>query len=334
MMQPMALPAEVLALLACCITVLGLFVLLRTGGAWRLAIDQPNQRSLHVRPTPRVGGVVLVPAFLVVWIVGSLVTGQLAMLVAVLCGLSFLDDRAGMSIKLRFAGHIAVASAFVLFGLGVSNLFWCAMAILAIVWITNLYNFMDGSDGLAGGMALLGFSAYAWIAAPMDLELSAACWSVAAAAGGFLVFNFPPAKVFMGDAGSIPLGFLAAAFGMLGWQREIWPAWFPLMIFSPFIMDASVTLLRRMLRGERFWQAHREHYYQRLIRMGWGHARTAWSEYLLMAGLIASAVAGLRLGAQGQATMLLVWVLAFAGMMFAIEIRWKQFQLVAGGEDR
>ncbi|MDD5175197.1 MAG: glycosyltransferase family 4 protein [Sterolibacterium sp.] len=321
----MSLTTEALSTLPFWTTALGLYALLRSGGAWRLAIDKPNQRSLHVRPTPRVGGVVLVPAFLTVWIVASLADTLLVLLVAGLCAMSFFDDRAGISIILRFGGHLAVAVMFVLFGLDMGHLFWSAIAILALVWLTNLYNFMDGSDGLAGGMALLGFSAYAWVAASLDMELSCACWSVAAAAGGFLLFNFPPAKVFMGDAGSIPLGFLAAAFGMLGWQRGIWPAWFPVLVFSPFVVDASVTLLRRILRQERFWQAHREHYYQRLIRMGWGHRRTAWSEYMLMAGVTASAVAGLRLGTQAQMSILIGWTMIYAGMMLAIDVLWRRF---------
>lgn len=330
LMPAMGLPTEVLSTFPFWTTALGLYVLLYTGGAWHLAIDKPNQRSLHVRPTPRVGGVVLVPAFLAVWVAASLVEIQLVLLVTGLCVMSFFDDRAGMRITLRFGSHLAAAILFVFFGLGISDLIWCAIAILAIVWLTNLYNFMDGSDGLAGGMALLGFSAYGWVAASIDMELSFACWSVAAAAGGFLIFNFPPARVFMGDAGSIPLGFLVAAFGMLGWQRGIWPAWFPVLIFSPFVVDASVTLLRRILRGERFWQAHHEHYYQRLIRMGWGHRRAAWSEYILMTGVIVSAVAGLHMGLQSQMVMLVGWTMIFACLMLATDIRWKRFHRAAG----
>ena len=86
----------------------------------------------------------------------------------------------------------------------------------------------------------------------------------------------------MGDAGSIPLGFLAGAIGLLGWQRGLWPLWFPVLVFSCFVLDATVTLLKRLLRGERVWEAHREHYYQRLIQMGWSHQKTALVEYAIM----------------------------------------------------
>jgi UDP-N-acetylmuramyl pentapeptide phosphotransferase/UDP-N-acetylglucosamine-1-phosphate transferase len=97
------------------------------------------------------------------------------------------------------------------------------------------------------------------------------CAGVAAAAAGFLCFNFHPARIFMGDVGSVPLGFTAGALGLVGWRSGAWPLWFPLLVFAPFILDATVTLLRRALRGEKVWQAHRSHYYQRMVQMGLGH---------------------------------------------------------------
>ena len=108
------------------------------------------------------------------------------------------------------------------------------------------------------------------------------CLSVSASAAAFLIFNFHPAKIFLGDSGSIPLGFLAGCLALLGAQRGNWPLWFPLMVFSPFIVDATVTLLRRLLRGDKVWQAHREHFYQRLVLSGFGHRNTALAEYALM----------------------------------------------------
>src|SRR5207344_2645488 len=122
----------------------------------------------------------------------------------------------------------------------------------------------------------------AWLGGNVEIEVLA--WSISAAAAGFLIFNFPPAKIFMGDVGSIPLGFLAGAIGVTGWQQGLWPLWFPLVVFAPFIVDATVTLARRVLRGEAVWQAHRSHYYQRIILTGWSHRRTALAEYALMAG--------------------------------------------------
>ncbi len=292
-----------------------LAVLLKTGWAWDIATDVPNHRSLHSRPTPRVGGLGLLPA--------SLLTGaamaptfRLAALVALAIALvSQIDDRRGLPARVRFAAQLLGALVF----LGVGSAFGPAHAalaaavgaspfgagvvllisvflVIAFVWSMNLYNFMDGTDGLAGGMACIGFGCYAFAAffamhhsggrldasslsdaglphfvALRDIAL-ASC-AVAGAAVGFLYWNLPPARLFMGDAGSVPLGFLAAALGWLGWAHGAWPALFPFMVFSPFAADATVTLLRRLMRGERFWEAHREHYYQRMVRMGWSRVR-------------------------------------------------------------
>jgi UDP-N-acetylmuramyl pentapeptide phosphotransferase/UDP-N-acetylglucosamine-1-phosphate transferase len=199
------------------------------------------------------------------------------------------------------------------------------IAVLALMWFTNLYNFMDGSDGLAGGMAVAGFGAYAIAAWQSgDPALATAAAGTAAAALGFLAFNFHPARVFMGDSGSIPLGFLAGAMGLAGWRDGLWPLWFPVLAFGPFVADASATLARRVLRGERFWQAHRTHYYQRLVQLGWGHRRTAFAEYALM--LLCAAVAlGVRVadaGAQMAGLAGCALVIAMAGVL--VDAAWRR----------
>jgi len=260
-----------------------------------IPLDHPNERSLHAQPVPRVGGIGILVGVLLAFV---LVRAEpvLAALVAVLAVVSYLDDRSHLPIALRFGAHALAAIVFVLTAAPGLHPVWQAALVLATMWVTNLYNFMDGSDGLAGGMALFGFGAYAlgaWLAGDAVFVVVAA--SVAAASTAFLVFNFPPAKVFMGDAGSIPLGFLAAALGILGWRAGHWPLWFPVLVFSPFIIDASLTLARRVLRGERVWRAHRSHYYQRLVQLGWGHRNTALVEYALMA-----ACGALGLWALGQ----------------------------------
>jgi len=138
--------------------------------------------------------------------------------------------------------------------------------LLMIAWTVNLYNFMDGTDGLAGGMAVCGFGIFAvaaWQAG--DLPLAQVAVVASAASAAFLIFNFPPANSVLGDVGSVPLGFLAAAIGLEGWINGVWPGWFPLMVFSPFIIDATIPLFKRVFRGARFWKAHRDHYYQRLV---------------------------------------------------------------------
>jgi UDP-GlcNAc:undecaprenyl-phosphate GlcNAc-1-phosphate transferase len=269
--------------------------------AWFL--DHPNERSLHASPVPRTGGLGIMLAA----IAGMLFAGNYGLLVALVVSLmllSLFDDWKSLPSGVRLLGHLAAAAIFVLaFFPGVN---WIAILLLmlAVGWMTNLYNFMDGADGLAGGMAVAGFGSYAvaaWLAGNMPFALGSL--SIAAASTAFLIFNFPPARMFMGDVGSIPLGFLAATLGLVGYREEFWPLWFPLVAFGPFVADASVTMVRRALRGERIWQAHRSHYYQRLVLAGWTHRRLAFAEYGLM---LISAIAALLALRQPLTVQLLI----------------------------
>ena len=134
-----------------------------------------------------------------------------------------------------------------------------------------------------------------------------------------------PARVFLGDAGSVPLGFVAAALGLAGMVREIWPIWFPLLVFSPFVVDSTTTLFRRLLRGEKVWQAHHEHYYQRMVRSGIGHRDTAliWYAVMLASGL--SACMALALPRTGQLAVLGGWAVFYAMAGAAVERRWSAY---------
>lgn len=288
--------------------------------------DIPNERSLHAVPTPRSGGVGLMAGVLSGWtLLAPSLPWWLPPPLLILFAVSLLDDVRNLPVKQRLlaqlvAGSILVAGSGILAQQGVV----VALAVLLFaVWMTNLYNFMDGSDGLAGGMALFGFACYGIAALTGGGEAFAMLnLSISAAALGFLFFNFPPAKIFMGDAGSIPLGFLAAAIGVWGWQQGHWAPWFPLLVFSPFIVDASVTLLKRAMRGAKITEAHREHYYQRAIQLGWSHRRVALLEYALMLGVGVSALAALD---QALPWLLLfVWGGIFGALMLALDLEWKK----------
>ncbi|KVE27452.1 glycosyl transferase [Burkholderia vietnamiensis] len=315
--------------LACCAAILG--ALLRTGLAWRLATDIPNDRSLHTRPTPRVGGWGVVPVALTMLWLAVPGVGGIVVAAAGLALLSQIDDRRGLPARVRFVGHVAaVGLVLVSYPAGLP---WWALAATGflMVWLVNLYNFMDGIDGLAGGMTLFGFGGYALAAmiGPQhspQLAVGAAC--IAGAAAGFLLFNFHPARIFLGDAGSITLGFVAGAFGFWGWRSGAWPIWLSAQLFSPFIADASLTLLRRLLRGDKFWQAHREHYYQRMVRMGLSHARAARCWYAMMGTGIIAALWALRLPASLQWAVLGAWYSLLAVMALVIDARWRRFQTI------
>lgn len=303
--------------------------LLRRSTLWQRLADLPNERSLHADPRPRVGGLAILAGVLplAAWAAPASLAPILGV-AAALALLSAIDDRRSLPIAVRLPAHLVAAFVAVLCVGPVagieSSLRWVeiASATIAIAWMTNLYNFMDGADGLAGGMAVAGFGAYAiaaLIAGQAPLALVAA--AIAGASTGFLLHNFPPARVFLGDAGSIPLGFLAAALGLGGIASHAWAWWFPWLVFAPFIVDATVTLARRALRGRALWRAHREHAYQRLVLGGWSHRRLAIAAYVLMLACAASALIALRAEHEARYAIISFWVAAHAGLLLAIERR-------------
>jgi UDP-N-acetylmuramyl pentapeptide phosphotransferase/UDP-N-acetylglucosamine-1-phosphate transferase len=308
------------------LTVGGLWLLLRTGLAHRLALDIPNNRSLHSVPIPRVGGFVIVPVALAVTWVAVGVYPVLILATLILWLLSFLDDRLNLPVALRLGLHLVVASWLVTRNVHLpEGLLLAVFSVLAIGWLANLYNFMDGVDGLAGGMALIGFFSLGMASFAHTPNLAVLSFSIAAAAGGFLFFNFPPARIFLGDSGSIPLGFLAAAIAAEGWRTNIWPFWFPVLVFSPFVVDATFTLLKRLVRGEHFWRAHRDHYYQRLVRMGWSHKRTAVAEYALMGLASLLGIVALDFSAEWQWVVVGLWFMLLLTLMALVDRSWRRW---------
>jgi UDP-N-acetylmuramyl pentapeptide phosphotransferase/UDP-N-acetylglucosamine-1-phosphate transferase len=295
-------------------------------------LDHPNDRSLHTQPTPRSGGVAIVIGILLAfpfWIlaVGSVPQFMIwlslaALLIAVL---AFLDDRFSVTVGIRIIGHI-IAAGLLVFGTGLLfnvslpgidlKLYsWLAIpvTILFLVWMTNLYNFMDGMDGFAGGMSVIGFMTLALFGGfAGDLIFMTMNLLIAAAAAGFLVFNFPPARIFMGDTGSATLGFIAGCILLWADNASILPLWIGVVVFSPFIIDATVTLLRRGLRRERIWQAHKTHYYQRLVQLGWGHRKTVLAEYVLMLLCSIAALVALNSSTQTQISIFFTLLVVYA----------------------
>ena len=301
-------------------------------------LDYPNSRSLHQQPIPRIGGLAILGGIFA-GILSLLLLGSAKLLMQsaflMLAGLvplvlvSFQDDRVGVSPRGRILVHLLAAvsllasdlipNSLLLPGLVLTPPAWVAilLSLLFAVWMINLYNFMDGMDGFAGGMAMIGFSTLAYLGW-VNSGFSAFCMIVAAASAGFLVRNFPPAKIFLGDTGSTALGFLAAACSLWGAKEGLFPLWVALLIFSPFIADATVTLLRRLLRGEKVWEAHRSHYYQRLVLLGWGHRRTVLVEYALMLACAGSALLAVRLSPIGQIILMAIWIWIYSFLMWSV----------------
>jgi UDP-N-acetylmuramyl pentapeptide phosphotransferase/UDP-N-acetylglucosamine-1-phosphate transferase len=291
-------------------------------------MDRPNARSLHANPVPRAGGVAILAGWSAVlpWLEPDACYAAPA---AALFLVSLADDVSGVRVAWRLLAQLLASAGFVLC-LSETGFVAGVATVLALVWMTNLFNFMDGSDGLAAGMAAFGFGSYAlaaWLAGMPEFGLLNG--ALAAACLGFLLLNFHPARIFLGDAGSVPLGFLAGALGMWGVSRGCWPASFPPLVFLPFVADATVTLVRRFLRGVPVWQAHREHYYQRLVQLGWGHRGTALVYYALMAGAAISALAVLQTHADLLWALLLVWLAAFAALFRVVDRFWMRCRVTS-----
>ena len=330
--------------LAATMSALAVWLLARTARA--LPPDIPNARSLHVQPVPRAGGYAIwagfIPAALLfappfpvewkVWLPGW----------AALTLVSAMDDVSAVRVLPRLAVHAAAAlwAAAWLVGQAplamgaASALAFTAAIALVIAWSANLYNFMDGTDGLAATMGAVGFAAYAVAAAAPDTvspgTLSAAPGPVptflaaTAAIVPFLVVNRPRASMFLGDVGAVPLGFLAAVFGVGGVAGGWWPAWFPPLVFLPFVADATLTLAQRARRRERLWEGHRGHFYQRLHQLGAGHGGTLAVYASAMVGTAATAV-GCRLWAPAAGWWALAaWIAVVITLFATIDYHWRK----------
>ena len=309
------------AAVAAVVSALSIVLLLRW--AHRLPGDEPNARSLHQEPVPRVGGIAVWAGYLLAMWAGGFAppAGALGWVaLATVAAVSLADDRRGVPAAVRLAVHLAAAALVAIALVGAAGAFVVALATLGIAWSANLYNFMDGSDGLAGAMAVCGFGTLAAGAAIAGAP-AGPLLVVVAATLPFLGANWPPARVFMGDVGSVPLGFLAAASGVAGCAADVWPAWFPLLAFLPFVVDATATLGRRLLRRERVWQAHRSHYYQRFHQLGAGHRGTLAVAVTLFTGTGASAVVTRVVDGPGW-VVTAFWLGLIGALFAAIDYHW------------
>ena len=303
----------------------------------RLPQDAPNHRSLHLRSVPRAGGYAIwagfVPAALWFppWFPGGL-AGWLLPWFAV-AWISAQDDVRGVGVGMRLSTHVVAAvwaaSWVCVHGLPttaasvVGTLIAILAAALVIAWASNLYNFMDGSDGLCATMTIIGFGAFGLAALPAG-DAAIPYFALGAATLPFLAVNRPRATMFLGDVGSIPLGFLAASFGIGGALAAFWPAWFPILVFLPFVADATATLMRRIARGERLSASHRDHYYQRLNRLGAGHTGTLSLYAALMAGTTITALSCLVAPPAWGMIALGLWCAVFFVVFAAIDYHWRK----------
>jgi len=307
------------------VAVLAFVLSLAIAGLWRRIalhrrwVDQPDARRLHVQPTPRGGGV----AIAVVLLAASAWLGQggglFALGLLLVAGAGLMDDLRPLNplakLLLQALGALPLALAWPLLPMLLGDVLSVLAAWCVVMVLVNFWNFMDGSNGMAASQALLVGIAVALLAGTasvtgqLGLVLAAACL-------GFLPYNLPRARLFLGDVGSFSLGYAVAALGLMAMAGGVATAWQLLLLPSAFLLDAGLTLAGRILRRQAVWRAHREHLYQRAISHGGSHAGVC-AVYAAWTG-IAGALA-LLLGAAGEGlqSVVLLAIIALGASIYA-----------------
>lgn len=302
-------------------------------------LDRPNERSSHSTPTPRGGGLAVLVASALGMAIGvglGLIEARDALTVGLgmllLGTVGWLDDTRGVTWRVRLAVQVAIAcSTLYMFGglpavrVGSATLELGAagyiVGALGIVWSINLYNFMDGIDGLAGSQAVLIFgTATLLLLFRDDYSLGTIAAVLAAASAGFLPWNWPPAKIFLGDVGSGAIGYAVASLAIASESKRSVPLLAFAIIGGVFISDATVTLVRRLARGNKPTDAHREHAYQRLTR-AWGSHRPVTLRAAGVTFLLACLGAVGTIAPRLLLPALLVTCVLLAGLLLAAERR-------------
>jgi UDP-N-acetylmuramyl pentapeptide phosphotransferase/UDP-N-acetylglucosamine-1-phosphate transferase len=251
---------------------------------------------------------------------------------ALIALVSFFDDINPLSARYRFAAQALAALAFLLWGLHGLAPSLRPFLVVFLFWVlgyTNAFNFMDGINGIAAGQAVITGIGTAIIAAlasdNRSNTLSLAALVLAGSALGFLPHNFPRARIFMGDVGSAPLGFALAALSLLVAARHGWTLLLPLFLLHlNYTLDTSVTLIRRWLRGEKVYEAHKEHFYQRLVRSGKSHAFATGAEMILQCFTLALALGCVGRNLPVQFALVLAGLLLWSAFFFYAETRFRR----------
>ncbi len=277
----------------------------------RQIVDVPNERTLHEGAVPRGGGIVII-ACLLVSLTGTALFDRpqtfiaLSLLTLGWAGLGWRDDQHDLSPRRRFSLQILLSILTIfLFGavsyLELSSTYTLHLGVLGVIasfvgilWFANLYNFMDGMDGLAASQTIIAALTLAfWFSQLGDQSMAVVCVVLAAASYGFLLHNWRPAKIFMGDVGSVTIGAFFATLIVIASTRHQIPVVLLVLLFGVFVADGTVTLFSRLLKGERIWLPHRHHFYQRLAMLGFDHAKIVVVYIFLM--ILCSVLASLAM---------------------------------------
>jgi len=303
-------------------------------------VDVPNERTLHQGAIPRGGGLVIVATLLLSLVVMAALTSRyqfflsLFAIVSSWSTLSWFDDRFDLSPRLRVASQ-CVFSIVTIAAFGyvteiqfseesfVSlSVFGMIATFIGIMWLSNLYNFMDGMDGLAASQTIIGaITLGIWFWQYGDQGLAIVCFVLAAASYGFLLWNWQPAKIFMGDVGSVTIGAFFSTLLVIAVSRYQLPVISFVLLFWVFVADASATVLHRIVKREKFWLPHRTHLYQRLATLGVAHNKIVIALIMLM--LICSIIASITVLHRDTITLgiALVFGLFLLGVLTVVRLK-------------
>ena len=305
-------------------------------------LDIPNDRSSHTVPTPRGGGLAIVIVLLLSGVVSLfLPLAPIDILVCLLLAtlafslLGWQDDKHDLPASVRFLIQLLIAvfaSGWLLWATipGYSTSFALVVLLLLstlwIVWMANLYNFMDGIDGISAVESLiLGATTSYWFAISGAVSMAVICIAVAGASVGFMRWNWSPAKIFMGDVGSLALGAFFAIIAIIGTTRLDIPFLAFLILYAVYLTDSGVTLLHRIIKREKWWQAHRSHFYQRAVQSGFSHAQVSLSVMAL--NIIFALLASLLImGIINATTATVVTMAILILLMFLINSRFNRIK--------
>ena len=305
-------------------------------------LDIPNDRSSHTVPTPRGGGLAIVIVLLLSGVVSLfLPQAPIDVLVCLLLAtlafslLGWQDDKHDLPASVRFLIQLLIAvfaSGWLLWAAvpGYSTSFallaLLLLSTLWIAWMANLYNFMDGIDGISAVESLiLGATTSYWFAISGAVSMAIICIAVAGASVGFMRWNWSPAKIFMGDVGSLALGAFFAIIAIIGTTRLDIPFLAFLILYAVYLADSGVTLLHRIIKREKWWQAHRSHFYQRAVQSGFSHAQVSLS--VMGLNIIFALLASLLIMGMINATIATVVTMAILmPLMFLINSRFNRIK--------
>jgi Fuc2NAc and GlcNAc transferase len=312
------------AVLAFALTGLAAWYARRTG-----LLDHPGERHSHSEATPRGGGAGLVASLLIssIFLIGPDVSGSWSSGILpgtiIIASMGAWDDHHSLSVRLRLFIQLSVSSGLVWFAAQagwIQGYFQMVLSGVFVVWMTNLYNFMDGSNGMAALQGIFGGLVLAFLFhASGDSYFTSLSLLLAACCAGFLPWNLGRAKVFMGDVGSLALGFVFAALLVYGVGTGAVGLPVAMMVMLLFLTDSTLTLLVRVIRGERWYNPHRQHLYQRLIAHGWTHGRVAFLYQAVNAILILPGiVVAVNFPLLGQAAALVSMTLCVLGWFLLV----------------